>query len=116
MKTKHSDEGLTHRHLTVHIGTQLRGLPAPMDLWGTDPISAPGFPSADEMPNPMVGMRWSDSNRRKGNGFKLKGEDFGFTLGTNFLLRRSGIGYPKIFFVRHPSRHSRSGWMGSWAA
>ena len=45
-----------------------------MDLWGTDPVSVPGFPSADEMLNPTVGMRWSDSNRTKGNGFKLEGE------------------------------------------
>jgi len=74
MKTKHSDEGLTNRHLTVHTGTQLRDLSAPMDLRGTDPISAPGFPSADEMPNPTVGMRWSDSSRTKGNGLRYRGE------------------------------------------
>ena len=43
IKTKHSDEGLTHRHLTVHIWTQLRGLPAPMDLWGTEPHFSPWF-------------------------------------------------------------------------
>ena len=59
-----------------------------MDLWGTDPISVPGFPSADEMPNPTVGMRWSDSNRTKGNGLKLEGGDFGFMLGTNCLLQK----------------------------
>ena len=87
MKTKHSDEGLTNRHLTVHTGTQLRDLSAPMDLRGTDPISAPGFPSADEMLNPTVGMRWSDSSRTKGNGLKLEGGDFGFMLGTNCLLK-----------------------------
>ena len=116
MKTKHSDEGLTNRHLTVHTGTKLRDLSAPMDLRGTDPISAPGFPSADEMLNPTVGMRWSDSSRTKGNGLKLEGGDFGFMLGTNCLLKGSGTGCPKIFFVRHPWRHSRSGWMGSWAA
>ena len=100
MKTKHSDEGLTNRHLTVHTGTQL----------------APGFPSADEMLNPTVGMRWSDSSRTKGNGLKLEGGDFGFMLGTNCLLKGSGTGCPKIFCVRHPWRHSRSGWMGYWSS
>ena len=111
MKTKHSDEGLTNRHLTVHTGTQLRDLSAPMDLRGTDPISAPGFPSDDEMLNPTVGMRWSDSNRTKGNGFKLEGGDFGFMLGTNFLLKGSGTGCPKIFCVPHPwRRYGQDGW------
>ena len=72
MKTKHSDEGLTNRHLTVHTGTQLRDLSAPMDLRGTDPISALVLPSVDEMPYPRGRMRWSDSNRTKENGFKVK--------------------------------------------
>ena len=116
MKTKHSDEGLTNRHLTVHTGTQLRDLSAPMDLSGTDPISALVLPSVDEMLNPTVGMRWSDSSRTKGNGLKLEGGDFGFMLGTNCLLKGSGTGCPKKFFVPHPWRHSRTGWMGYWAA
>ena len=87
-----------------------------MDLWGTDPISVPGFPSEDEMPNPRVRMRWLDSNRTKGNGFKVQRGDLGEILGTNVVLKGSGTGCPKAFCVPHPWRHSRSGWMGSWAA
>ena len=116
MKTKHSDEGLTNRHLTVHTGTQLRDLSAPMDLRGTDPISAPGFPSADEMLNPRARMSWCDSNKTNRYGFKVQREDLVQLLGRNFLLRGSGIGCSKTFCVPHPWRHSRSGWMVSWAA
>ena len=39
------------------------------------------------MPDPTVGMRWSDSSRTTGNGFKLEGGDFVFLLGTNCLLK-----------------------------
>ena len=43
-----------------------------MELWGTDPISVPGFPSEDEMPKPTVMIRWSDSTSTMRNGFKFK--------------------------------------------
>ena len=87
-----------------------------MDLWGTDPISVPGFPSEDEMPNPRVRMRWSGSYRGKGNGFKVQRGDLCEILGRNFLLKGSGTGCPKIYLEPYPWGHSRSGWMGSWAA
>lgn len=68
-----------------------------MDLWGTDPISVPGFPSADEMPNPRARMRWCDSNKTNENGFKVQRGDIGELLGRNFLLKRSGTGCQRHF-------------------
>ena len=63
------------------------------------------------MPNPRVRMRWSDSNRRKGNGFKVQRGDLGEFLGRHFLLKGSGTGCPKIFCVPHPwRRYGQDGW------
>ena len=86
-----------------------------MDLWGTDPISVPGFPSADEMPNPRVRMRWSDSNRRKGNGFKVKGK-FNLAFRNKFSTQRKWNRLPKDILCAPSLEALWSGWMGSWAA
>ena len=47
-----------------------------------------------EKPNPRVRMRWSDSNRRKGNGFKVKGK-FNLAFRNKFSTQRKWNRLPK---------------------
>ena len=47
------------------------------------------------MPNPRVRMRWSESNKRKGNGFKVKGK-FNLAFRNKFSTQRKRNMLPKV--------------------
>ena len=103
-------------HYCAHLNSTKRTSGSPGHVRNRIPFQPSGFPSEDEMPNPRGTMEWSDSNRTKGNGFKVQREDLVKLLGRIFLLKGSGTGCSKIYCVPHPWRHSRSASMGSWAA
>ena len=56
------------------------------------------------MPNPRVRMRWSDSNRRKGNGFKVKGK-FNLAFRNKFSTQEKWNRLPKDILCA-PSREA----------
>ena len=62
---------------------------------------------------------WLDSDRTRGNGFKLRQGRFRLDIRRKFFHTEwwhTGTGCPRRLWMPHPWRHSRPGWMWFWAA
>ena len=95
-----------------------RGYWALRKLWGNLILAFQYLKGADKQEGEWL-LIWVHSDRPKGNGFKPEEGRFRSDVRRKFCLQsvvRRWHSCPEKLRVPHPWRHSRPGWMVSWAA